>query len=90
MQTEQKFPRFWVARFTCSARAIDRLNKTMTFRLHGTAPTQQSYYSTTAGVVRKRLKLKLSSKKLDGGRVYQIAGGDLGKPGPRQSKRPVL
>ena len=40
-----------------------------------------------AGVVRKRLKLKLSSKKVDGNRVYQIAGGDGGKSGPRQSKR---
>jgi Protein of unknown function (DUF3489) len=26
-----------------------------------------------AGVVRKRLKLKLASKKIDGNRVYQIA-----------------
>ena len=40
-----------------------------------------------AGVVRKRLKLKLSSKKVDGNRVYQIAGGDGGKSAPRQSKR---
>jgi hypothetical protein len=51
---------------------------------------QHSVRGFLAGVVRKRLKLKLSSKKLDGGRVYQIAGGDLGKPGPRQSKRPAL
>jgi hypothetical protein len=37
-----------------------------------------------AGVVRKRLKLKLASKKLDGNRVYQIA-----RPadGSRQSRR---
>ena len=48
---------------------------------------QHSVRGFLAGVVRKRLKLKLSSKKLDGGRVYQIAGGDDGKPGPRQSKR---
>jgi hypothetical protein len=40
-----------------------------------------------AGVVRKRLKLKLSSKKVDGNRVYQIAGGHGGKSAPRQSKR---
>ena len=40
-----------------------------------------------AGVVRKRLKLKLSSKKVDGNRVYQIAGGDGGNSAPRQSKR---
>jgi hypothetical protein len=41
-----------------------------------------------AGVVRKRLKLKLGSKKLDGTRVYQIAGGDGGKSSTRRSKRP--
>jgi hypothetical protein len=35
-----------------------------------------------AGVVRKRLKLKLGSKKVDGNRVYQIAGGDGGKSVP--------
>jgi hypothetical protein len=29
-----------------------------------------------AGVVRKRLKLKLGWKKVDGNRVYQIASGD--------------
>ena len=40
-----------------------------------------------AGVVRKRLKLTLSSKKVDGDRVYQIAGTDRGKVAPRLSKR---
>ena len=29
-----------------------------------------------AGVVRKRLKLKLASRKVDGNRIYQIARGD--------------
>ena len=48
---------------------------------------QHSVRGFLAGVVRKRLKLKLSSKKSDGGRVYQITGGDGGKAGPRQSKR---
>src|SRR6202042_3982472 len=33
-----------------------------------------------AGVVRKRLKLKLGWKKVDGNRVYQIASGNTGKP----------
>ena len=32
-----------------------------------------------AGVVRKKLGLKLASERSDGGRVYRIAGG--GKPG---------
>ena len=40
-----------------------------------------------AGVVRKRLKLKLNSKKVDGNRVYQIASGNSGKPTFRQSQR---
>ena len=35
-----------------------------------------------AGVVRKRLKLKLSSKKVDGKRVYQISS-DSSKPTAR-------
>ena len=48
---------------------------------------QHSVRGFLAGVVRKRLRLKLSSKKVDGNRVYQIAGGDGGKSAPRQSKR---
>ena len=48
---------------------------------------QHSVRGFLAGVVRKRLKLKLSSKKSDGGRVYQVTGGDGSKSGPRQSKR---
>ena len=40
-----------------------------------------------AGVVRKRLKLKLGSKTVDGNRVYQIASGDGGKPTSRQPQR---
>ena len=39
-----------------------------------------------ASVVRKRLKLKLGSKKVDG-RVYQIASGNSGKPTFRQPQR---
>ena len=40
-----------------------------------------------AGVVRKRLKLKLASDKLDADRVYRIAGGGSGKSGSSRSKR---
>jgi hypothetical protein len=39
-----------------------------------------------AGVVRKRLKLKLSSKKVDGDRVYRIAGASNRKTGARSSR----
>jgi hypothetical protein len=42
----------------------------------------------SAGVVRKRLKLKLGSKKVDGERVYQITGGETNKSSSgRTSKR---
>ena len=47
---------------------------------------QHSVRGFLAGVVRKRLKLKLGSKKVDGDRVYRIAGGDGRKSGPRQPK----
>ena len=39
-----------------------------------------------AGVVRKRLKLKLTSKKEDGSRVYQIASGGDAKAHSRRPK----
>jgi hypothetical protein len=37
---------------------------------------QHSVRGFLAGVVRKRLKLKLGSKKVEGKRVYQVAGGE--------------
>ena len=40
-----------------------------------------------AGVVRKRLKLKLGSRKEDGERVYRIAGADGGRSASRSSKQ---
>ena len=48
---------------------------------------QHSVRGFLAGVVRKRLKLKLCSKKVDGIRVYQIARGDIGKSSLTRSKR---
>jgi hypothetical protein len=49
---------------------------------------QHSVRGFLAGVVRKRLKLKLGSKKIDGTQVYQIAGQSEGsKPWPRKSTR---
>ena len=47
---------------------------------------QHSVRGFLAGVVRKRLKLKLGSEKVDGNRVYRIAGGDGRKSGLRQPK----
>ena len=48
---------------------------------------QHSVRGFLAGVVRKRLKLKLGSKKVDGNRVYQIPGGASSKPKAGSSKR---
>ena len=39
------------------------------------------------GVVRKKLKLKLNSRKIDGSRVYRVDGADSAKPSSGQSKR---
>jgi hypothetical protein len=47
---------------------------------------QHSVRGFLAGVVRKRLKLKLGSTKVDGNRVYRIASGDGRKSRPRQQK----
>ena len=48
---------------------------------------QHSVRGFLAGVVRKRFKLKLSSKKMDGQRIYRATGAGGGGSGSRQSKR---
>ncbi len=49
---------------------------------------QHSVRGFLAGVVRKRLKLKVGSKKVDGERIYQITGGEKAKSRSRgQPKR---
>ena len=48
---------------------------------------QHSVRGFLAGVVRKKLKLKLNSKKIDGNRVYRVDGADSAKPSGRQSRR---
>jgi hypothetical protein len=48
---------------------------------------QHSVRGFLAGIVRKKLKLKLDSKKIDGSRVYSIKGADGNKASARQSKR---
>jgi hypothetical protein len=51
---------------------------------------QHSVRGFLAGVVRKRLKLKLGWKKVDGNRVYQIASADRGKTAsPQPPRRPA-
>jgi hypothetical protein len=49
---------------------------------------QHSVRGYLAGELRKRLKLKLGSKKVDGKRVYQITGAAKDRPeSGSQSKR---
>ena len=55
--------------------------------MQATGWQQHSVRGFLAGVVRKRLKLKLESNKVDGSRVYLIAKGTGRKSKPRQSKR---
>jgi Protein of unknown function (DUF3489) len=40
---------------------------------------QHSERGFLAGVVRQRLKLKLGSKKVDGTRLYRVAGAAVGQ-----------
>ena len=60
---------------------------TIAAMMKATGWQQHSVRGFLAGVVRKRLKLKLGSKKVDGQRVYRIASARSGKSGARQSKR---
>jgi Protein of unknown function (DUF3489) len=58
---------------------------TIAAMMKATGWQQHSVRGFLAGVVRKRLNLKLGSKNMDGIRVYQIADVDGGRPGPRRS-----
>jgi hypothetical protein len=60
---------------------------TITAIMRATDWQQHSVRGFLAGVVRKRLKLKLRSKKVDGQRIYQIAVANNGMSGARQSRR---
>ena len=48
---------------------------------------QHSVRGFLAGVVRKRLKLKLESRKVDGSRVYRIVEGTRRRSKPMQYRR---
>ena len=48
---------------------------------------QHSVRGFLAGVVRKRLKLKLNSMKVDGDRVYRIDQGTAAEATGKQSRR---
>jgi hypothetical protein len=60
---------------------------TIAAMMKATGWQQHSVRGFLAGVVRKKLKLKLNSKKIDGARVYSISGEDGLKASRRQSKR---
>ena len=73
------------------ARVIEMLQSptgmTIAAMMKETGWQQHSVRGFLAGVVRKKLKLKLDSKKIDGSRVYRVDGADSAKPSGRQSKR---
>jgi hypothetical protein len=60
---------------------------TIAAMMKATGWQQHSVRGFLAGVVHKRLKLKLGSKKVDGKRVYQIASKGNGKSAPRHARR---
>jgi hypothetical protein len=48
---------------------------------------QHSVRGFLAGVVRKRLNLKLGSRKVDGERTYRITGGEKNKSSSRRTSK---
>ena len=60
---------------------------TIASMMKATGWQQHSVRGFLAGVVRKKLKLNLDSKKIDGSRFYRIKGADSNKASGRQSKR---
>jgi Protein of unknown function (DUF3489) len=60
---------------------------TIAAMMEATGWQQHSVRGFLAGVVRKRLKLRLSSKKVDDTRIYQIASGGDATAHSRQTKR---
>jgi len=60
---------------------------TIVAMMKATGWQQHSVRGFLAGVVRKRLKLKLDSAKVDGTRVYRLASGAASKAAARQPTR---
>ncbi len=55
--------------------------------MQSTGWQQHSVRGFLAGVVRKKLKLKLCSEKIDGSRIYRINGGGKSKSSGSGSRR---
>jgi hypothetical protein len=74
-------------------RVVDMLQSptgmTIAAMMKETGWQQHSVRGFLAGVVRKKLKLKLNSKKIDGSRVYRVDGADSAKPSGRSKRRPA-
>lgn len=80
-----------VERNSKQSRVIEMLQSstgtTMAAVMKATGWQPHSVRGFLAGVVRKRLKLKLDSQRIDGERVYRITGGGKGKPGSAETKK---
>ena len=76
---------------TKKARVITMLRSpngaTIAAMMKATGWQQHSVRGFLAGTLRKKLKLNLDSKKIDGSRFYRIKGADGIKASGRQSKR---
>ena len=60
---------------------------TIAAMMKATGWQQHSVRGFLAGIVRKKLKLKLESKKIDGSRVYSVKGGSSNKTSAPRLKR---
>ena len=60
---------------------------TIAVMMKATGWQQHSVRGFLAGVIRKRLKLKLGSTKVDGVRAYRIASSEAGNSKPREAEQ---
>ena len=73
------------------ARVVEMLHSptgtTIAAVMKATGWQQHSVRGFFAGVVQKKLQLKLDSKKIDGNRIYRIVDAGGGRSNPRRSSR---